>query len=156
MGKSVKDIMVKDIVTVQKGTSLRSLAEILTSRHFGGAPVVDASGKFLGVVGQHDLIRHEKPLHIPTVVTLFDSWFPLELPSFLKKEMERISATSVGDLYNPNAPTITLETPVHDVVSLFERKDVDILPVLEDGRIVGVVGRDDLVKLLVTGDDFID
>ncbi len=156
MGKIVREIMVTDIVTVKKGTSLRELANILTSRHFGGAPVVDESGRFLGVVGQHDLIRHEKPLHIPTVVTLFDSWIPLELPSSFKKDLERISATSVGDLYNPKAPTIGPDAPIREAVRLFQLGNVDILPVLESGRLVGVVGREDLVHLLVTGDDLID
>ena len=148
--------MVKDVLTVRKETSLRDLAEILISRHIGGAPVVDEGNRYLGVVGEHDLIRHERPLHIPTVITLFDSWIPLELPSSLKKEMERISATSVGDLYNQKAPTVTPDTPVREAVSLLEREEVDILPVLESGRLVGVVGRGDLVHLLVTGDDLID
>ena len=156
MGKSVRGIMVKDVITVRKETSLRDLAEILTSRHIGGVPVLDEAGRYLGVVGEHDLIRHEKPLHIPTVITLFDSWIPLELPSSIKKEIERISATRVADLFNQKAPTVTPVTPVRDAVSLFEREDVDILPVLESGKIVGVVGRGDLVHLLVTGDDLID
>jgi CBS domain-containing protein len=156
LGKSVREIMVKDVLTVRKETSLRDLAEILISRHISGAPVVDKENRYLGVVGEHDLIRHERPLHIPTVMTLFDSWIPLELPSSLRKEMERISATSVGDLYNPKAPTVTPDTPIREAVSLFEREDVDILPVLDSGRLVGVVGRGDLVHLLVTGDDLID
>jgi len=156
LGKSVSEIMVKDVLTVTKETTLRDLAEILTTRHIGGAPVVDGNGRYLGVVGEHDLIRHEKPLHIPTVITLFDSWIPLELPSTLKKEIERISATRVVDLFNPKAPTVTPDTPIREAVTLFEREDVDILPVLEAGKIVGVVGRGDLVHLLMTGDDLID
>ncbi len=148
--------MVTDVLTVRKETSLRDLAEILISRHIGGVPVVDEENRYLGVVGEHDLIRHEKPLHIPTVITLFDSWIPLELPSSLKKEMERISATSVGDLYNSKAPTVIPDTPIRDAVSLFEKEEVDILPVLDAGKLVGVVGRGDLVHLLVTGDDLIE
>jgi CBS domain-containing protein len=148
--------MVDRIITVKKETSLRELASSLTEHHIGGTPVVDDSGQYLGVVGEHDLIRHEKPLHIPTVITLFDSWIPLELPSTLKKEMERISATRVADLYNPKAPTVLPDTPVRDIVQLFTREDVDILPVLERGKLLGVIGRTDLVHLLVTGDDLID
>lgn len=148
--------MADKIISVRKETSLRELATTLTEHRIGGAPVVDNSGHYLGVVGEHDLIRHEKPLHIPTVITLFDSWIPLELPSTLKKEMERISATTVADLYNPKAPTVSPEAPLSVVVQLFSRDEIDILPVLEQGNLVGVIGRADLVHLLVTGDDLID
>jgi CBS domain-containing protein len=156
LSKTAREIMVDRIITVKKETSLRDLAAILTSNHIGGAPVMDDSGRYLGVVGEHDLIRHEKPLHIPTVITLFDSWIPLELPSTLKKEMERISATRVGDLYNPKAPTVLPDTPLREIVQFFAREDVDILPVLDQGQLLGVIGRTDLVHLLVTGDDLTD
>lgn len=148
--------MVQEIISVRKETSLKELASVLTKHRIGGAPVVDDAGRYLGVVGEHDLIRHEKPLHIPTVITLFDSWIPLELPSTLKKEMERISATRVADLYNPGAPTVAPGTSLASVVALLSREDVDILPVLEEGKLVGVIGRGDLVRLMVTGDDFVD
>ena len=156
VNKTVGDIMTKKVTTVSPEDSLRRLAEVLTAEKISGAPVIDRSGNYLGVVGEHDLIRHEKPLHIPTVLTLFDSWIPLELPSTLKKEIARIGATSVNDLVNRQAPTLSPQDPLRTAVGLFDREDVDILPVVEKGRVVGVVGREDLVRLLLTGDDVVD
>lgn len=156
MNKTVADIMTKKVITVSPEDSLRKLAEVLTAEKISGAPVVDATGRYLGVVGEHDLIRHEKPLHIPTVLTLFDSWIPLELPSTLKKEISRIGATSVKDILNKTAPTLGMQDPLRKAVELFDREDVDILPVVDKGTLVGVVGREDLVRLLLTGDDFVD
>ncbi len=156
MNKTVADIMTKKVITVSPEDSLRKLAEVLTAEKISGAPVVDATGRYLGVVGEHDLIRHEKPLHIPTVLTLFDSWIPLELPSTLKKEISRIGATSVKDILNKTAPTLGMQDPLRRAVELFDREDVDILPVVDKGTLVGVVGREDLVRLLLTGDDFVD
>jgi len=154
--KTVGEIMTKNVVTVTPEDSLRRLAEVLTTGKIAGAPVVDGSGRYLGVVGEHDLIRHEKPLHIPTVLTLFDSWIPLELPSTLKKEISRIGATTVSDIVNREAPTLSSGAPLREAVLLLDREDVDILPVVEAGRILGVVGREDLVRLLLTGDDTVD
>ena len=156
MNKTVADIMTKKVITVSPEDSLRKLAEVLTAEKISGAPVVDATGRYLGVVGEHDLIRHEKPLHIPTVLTLFDSWIPLELPSTLKKEIARIGATSVKDILNKTAPTLGMQDPLRKAVELFDREDVDILPVVDRGTLVGVVGREDLVRLLLTGDDVVD
>ena len=156
MSQTALEIMRREFKTVTRETSLKVLAGILSEHGVGGVPVVDGSGRYLGVVGEHDLIRHEKPLHIPTVMTLFDAWFPLELPSHLKKEMERIGATRVSDLFHPNAPTVVPRTPLRDVVSFFQKDGVDILPVLDEGTLLGVIGRAELVHLLVTGDDLID
>ncbi|MCL5953097.1 MAG: CBS domain-containing protein [Nitrospirae bacterium] len=156
MNKTVADIMTKKVITVSPEDSLRKLAEVLTAEKISGAPVVDSTGRYLGVVGEHDLIRHEKPLHIPTVLTLFDSWIPLELPSTLKKEIARIGATSVKDILHKTAPTLGMQDPLRKAVELFDREDVDILPVVDRGTLVGVVGREDLVRLLLTGDDVVD
>ncbi len=156
MNKTVGDIMTKKVTTVSPEDSLRKLAEVLTGEKISGVPVIDRSGNYLGVVGEHDLIRHEKPLHIPTVLTLFDSWIPMELPSTLKKEIARIGATSVSDLVNRNAPTLGPKDALRTAVGMLDRDDVDILPVVEGGRVVGVVGREDLVRLLLTGDDVVD
>ena len=156
MNKTVTDIMTKKVITVSPEDSLRKLAEVLTAEKISGAPVVDATGRYLGVVGEHDLIRHEKPLHIPTVLTLFDSWIPLELPSTLKKEISRIGATSVRDILNKTAPALAPQDHLRKAVELFDREDVDILPVVDSGTLIGVVGREDLVRLLLTGDDVVD
>jgi len=149
---TAKDLMSRSVISISPEASLRELADLLVLNRINGVVVSNAPGGFLGVIGEHDLIHHEKPLHIPTVVSLFDAWLFLEPPSHLKKEIERIAATQVGDIYQHNPPTVSQETPIADLAGVFEKTGVDILPVLENGRLVGVIGRGDLVRAMADGE----
>lgn len=144
-----KDLMMTAVVSVLPETSLRELADVLVKNRLNGVPVMNAQGHFMGVVGEHDLIHHEKPLHIPTTVSLMDAWIFLEPPSLLKKEIERITATQVKDIYQKNPPTVSPEATVEEMAQLFERTNSDMLPVIMDGRLLGVIGRTDLVKSML-------
>ncbi|MHB1285790.1 MAG: CBS domain-containing protein [Leptospirales bacterium] len=148
-----KDLMTTSVVSVRPETSLRDLADVLVKNRLNGVPVLDAHGKFLGVVGQHDLIHHEKPLHIPTTISLLDAWIFLEPPSALKKEIERIAATQVMDIYQKNPATVSPTATVEEMALLFEQTNSDMLPVIEGGQLKGVIGRTDLVRSLLQEDN---
>ena len=145
---TAKDLMTRTLVSVTPEVSIRELADILVKNRLNGVPVVDAGGRFLGVAGEHDLIHHEKPLHIPTTVSLLDAWFFIEPPSGLKKEIERIAATQVKDVYQKNPPTVSPSATVEEMAQIFERTHADLLPVLDGGALVGVIGRTDLLRAL--------
>jgi CBS domain-containing protein len=148
---TAKDLMSRNVVSISPEASLRELADLLVLHRINGVVVSSAPGGFLGVVGEHDLIHHEKPLHIPTVVSLFDAWLFLEPPSHLKKEIERLAATQVADIYQKTPPTVSPETQIADLAGIFEKTGVDILPVLENRKLVGVIGRGDLVRAMADG-----
>jgi len=147
-----KDLMSSSVVSISPEASLRELADLLVLHRINGVVVSNVPGGFLGVVGEHDLIHHEKPLHIPTVISLFDAWLFLEPPSHLKKEIERLAATQVGDIYQHNPPVVSPEEQIADIAGIFEKTGVDILPVLEKGKLVGVIGRGDLVRAMADGE----
>lgn len=150
---NAKDLMNGNVISVKPEASLRELADILVKNRINGVPVIDGSGRFVGVVGEHDLIHHEKPLHIPTTVSLLDAWFILEPPGALKKEIERIAATQVRDICQRNVPTITPDATVESMALLFEKSNADLLPVIDGARVVGVIGRGDLVRALLQEED---
>lgn len=149
---TAKDLMSRSVISISPEASLRELADLLVLHRINGVVVSNAPGGFLGVVGEHDLIHHEKPLHIPTVVSLFDAWLFLEPPSHLKKEIERLAATQVGDIYQHNPSTVAPETQIAELAGIFEKTGADILPVLEKGKLVGVLGRGDLVRAMADGE----
>uniref|UniRef100_A0A7C3LVU9 CBS domain-containing protein n=1 Tax=Leptospirillum ferriphilum TaxID=178606 RepID=A0A7C3LVU9_9BACT len=145
---TAKDLMTSSLVSVTPEASLRELADVLVKNRLNGVPVLDSNGNFLGVVGEHDLIHHEKPLHIPTTISLLDAWFFIEPPGRLKKEIERISATQVADIYQKNPVTITPTSTIEEMAQIFEKTNADLLPVLDKGKLAGVVGRTDLLRAL--------
>ena len=146
---NASDIMTTDVITVKKETSLKDLARILYDRNINGVPVVDDEDRVIGIICESDLIRKDKKLHIPTVVALFDWVLYLERPGNIEKEIERISATTVGDLYTKDVVTVDEKTPVDEIATIMEEKKVYTIPVMDGDRLVGIVGQADLIRTLV-------
>jgi predicted transcriptional regulator len=142
------DVMTRDVITVTLETSLRELARILSEKHINGAPVVDDEGDLLGVVCESDLVDQNKPLHIPTVFVILDSVIPLENPWRVEKEFKRLTATTVGDIYSHPAVTVALDTDLSEVARIMAEKKIYTIPVVDRGKLVGVLGKADVIRSL--------
>jgi CBS-domain-containing membrane protein len=145
----VADVMTRDVITVTPETPLRELASILSEKHINGVPVVDDKGNVLGVVCESDLVDQNKPLHIPTVFVILDSVIPMENPWRLQKEFKRLAATAVGDIYSKPAVSVEPDTDLSEVARIMSERKFYTLPVIEGGKLVGVVGKADVIRSLM-------
>jgi CBS domain-containing protein len=148
--QTAQDIMTKNVVTVKIETSLEALASLLVSNGISGAPVVDDSGALVGIVTENDLISRDKRLHIPTVVSFLDAAIYLESSKQFEKEVRRLTATKVGDICTRSVVTIRKDASITDIATIMGEKKVHLLPVIENSRIIGIVGKRDLVRALAT------
>ncbi len=146
---TASDIMTTSVITVKKETLLTDLAEILYKKNINGVPVVDDEGGLIGIICETDLIRNNKKLHIPTVFALFDAVFYLERPKKMEKEIERISATTVGELYTPKSVTVDETTRLDEIATIMTEKKIYTIPVMKDKRMVGIIGKSDIIRTLV-------
>lgn len=142
----VADVMTRDVITVTPETTLRELAKILSEKNINGVPVVDKDGRVLGVVCESDLVDQNRPLHIPTVFVILDSVIPLENPWRLEKEFKRLAATTVEDIYSRPATVVSPDMDVTEVARLMGEKKFYTLPVVEEGKLVGIVGKADVIR----------
>jgi CBS domain-containing protein len=122
----IKDVITRDVATVAPDASLRSVAAVLTERGISGVPVVDEGGRVLGVISATDVVALE---HQPG-----------------------ITAPTARDAMTSPAITIDLDRRVHEAASLMTTRGVNRLPVLNDGALVGIVSRADLVRAFVRTD----
>jgi CBS domain-containing protein len=143
---TAKDIMTRDVVTVTPETSIEDLSTLLVSNEISGAPVVDADGAIVGIVTENDLISRNKRLHIPTVVSFLDAVIYLESSKKFSDDVKRLTATKVGDICARKVVTITPDTTLTDIATLMSEKKVHLLPVVASGKVVGIVGKRDVVK----------
>jgi len=143
---TAKDIMTKDVVTVTPETSIEKLSELLLSNQISGAPVVDDAGRLVGIVTENDLIRQNKRLHIPTVVSFLDAAIYLESSRKFEEEVKRVTATKVGEICERKVVTITENTDLTEIATLMSEKKLHLLPVVEGGKVIGIVGKRDVVK----------
>lgn len=144
------DIMTTDIHTVHQNTEIMALAKMFVERKVNAMPVVDDDGSLVGMVTQTDLVEQDKPLHIPTVISLFDWVIYLESPKKFTEEVRKVTARKVDEICSTDVVTCTPETPVSTVASLMVDNKVHLVPVLADGKMVGVVARLDVIRSMGT------
>ena len=143
---TVKEIMTRDVCAVSEDTDLKELAALFVEHNYKTLPVVDSAGKLVGVVSQTDLIEQDKPLHIPTVISLFDWVIYLESPKVFSDEVRKVSARKVGEICTREVVTCTPETTVEELATLMVEHKIHLLPVLDGEKLVGVVARFDIIR----------
>jgi len=145
----VKDIMTREIITVSPETEIVNVAKILLEKGINGLPVIDASGRLVGVLCQSDLVAQQKSIPIPSVFTLMESFIPLTSIKRIDKEVEKIAALTVEQAMTPNPVTVGPETDIAEVAKLMVDKKYHTLPVMQAGKVVGIVGKEDVLKTLI-------
>ncbi len=143
---TAKDIMTKDVKSVTPDTSIEDLAALLVQNEISGAPVVDETGSLICIVTENDLISRNRRLHIPTVVSFLDAAIYLESSKKFEEDVKRLAATRVGDICRKGVITITEDATVIDIASLMDEKKVYLLPVVRGDKLVGIVGKRDVVR----------
>ena len=140
-----KDIMTSDVITVKLDTTIEELAKILRKQQISGTPVVDDEMNVVGIVTENDLISKNKRLHIPTVFRLFDAFIPVGT-SKLENEIKKMAALTVGEICTRDVVTVDEETPMEDIATIMTEKKIHLLPVIKEGKIVGIIGKKDMIR----------
>jgi CBS domain-containing protein len=145
---TAKDIMTRNIIAVTPDTTVERLAKLLSEHKISGMPVLDENGKLVGIVTENDLISRNKRLHIPTVVTIFDAIIYLERPGKLEEEIKKMVGALVNDICIKRVITIKEDATLTEIATIMSEKKVHLLPVMKGDKLVGIVGKADLVRAL--------
>ena len=146
----VKDIMTKEVISVSPDTGIVNAAKILLENRINGMPVIDAFGRLVGIICQSDLVAQQKGIPIPSVFTLLESFIPLTSMKRIDKEMEKIAALTVKEAMTLEPVTVNPETEIEEVAKLMVDKKFHTLPVVDGGKVVGIVGKEDVLKTLLS------
>jgi CBS domain-containing protein len=145
---TAKDIMTTEVVTIKKDASIENLAKLFIEYKVNGIPVVDDTGDTIGIVTEGDLIEQNKNLHIPTVIALFDAVIPLEGQKTFESEVKRLTASKVEDIYHKKVISVAPDESVQEVGTLMAEKDIHTIPVIEEGKLLGIIGKVDVIKAM--------
>jgi CBS domain-containing protein len=141
---NVADIMTATPITVNAETPIDQVARILADQQISGVPVVAPSGVVLGMITEEDLIVRNANLHLPT----FLYWFPVRGRHSFEEEMRHMLAARADQVMSEHLFTVTPDTDVADAATLMVEKHANPLPVVANGRLVGIVSRADIVRLM--------
>ncbi|MBW2610371.1 MAG: CBS domain-containing protein [Deltaproteobacteria bacterium] len=143
-----RDIMTRDLITVSPETEIAHAAKLLLEKGINGLPVVDEE-KLVGIICQSDLIAQQKMIPIPSIFTILDSFIPLSSTKRFEKAVQKIAATTVADVMTPDPVTVRSDTGIEDLSSLMVDRNFHTLPVVDDGELVGIVGKADILRTLI-------
>ena len=146
----VKDIMTRELITVSPETEITKAAKILLENRINGVPVIDPFGRLVGVLTQSDLVAQQKGIPVPSVFTLLESYIPLTSIKRIDKEMQKIAALTVKEAMTLEPVTVSPETDIEEVAKLMVDNKYHTLPVVEGDKVVGVVGKEDVLKTLLS------
>ena len=147
-----KDIMTTELVTVSPDMEIVHAAKILLDRGINGVPVLEGD-RLVGILCQSDLVAQQKNLPIPSVFTLLDGFIPLSSTRQLEKAVKKIAATTVVDAMTPDPATVTPDTPIEEIAGLMLDKGFHTIPVMDKEKLVGIIGKEDVLKTLLPSSD---
>jgi CBS domain-containing protein len=142
-------VMTRDVVTLRPDQSVEEAADVLAGKQIGAAPVVDDSGKIVGLLRDEDLIVSEARLHVPTVISFLGA--DLVLPSSLHRfehELKKAAGATVADVMITEFHVAKPDDTIDGIAAEMHDRDVTHVPVVDGDKLVGIVARGDLVRFL--------
>lgn len=146
----VKDIMTTTLITVSPNTEILQAAKILLEKRINGIPVVDEAGMLVGILCQSDLIAQQKRLPIPSFFTFMDGLFSISSAKQIEKQVQKIAAITVAQAMTPDPVSVEPDMGIEAVAGLMVDSGLHTIPVLHEGKLVGIVGKEDILKTLIT------
>lgn len=144
----VHEWMTREVLSVGPETPVSEIVKLLASRAVSGLPVVDG-GRLVGIVSEGDLIMREKPVQAPAAIAFLGALLFVNDFDRTKEELRRHAGASARDVMTSPVVTVRPDAEVSEAAALMVDKDVKRLPVVQDGRLVGILTRKDLVRALL-------
>jgi CBS domain-containing protein len=144
----VRDIMQTEVVTVGPGITVRELADVLAKHKISGVPVVDEQRRVLGMVSEADIILQDADLHFPYYVQFLDSVIYLQSLGKFEERFRKTFGSKVAQVMSEEVVEIPPEASVRDAATLMADRKINRLPVVDNGTLVGIVTRGDIVRAI--------
>jgi len=141
------NLMTCKVLSISPDASILEAMQLMLLNGVSGLPVIDQRGSLVGIVTEGDFLRRvetgtekERP-----------KWLEIFMgPGRLADEYVRTHGRRVGEVMTPDPFTIAEDTPLEDVVDSMERRRIKRVPVVREGRVVGIVSRADLLHALAS------
>jgi len=145
------DLMTKDVVTVKPEMPVMEIAQVLAERHIGGVPVLDDTGKLLGVVSEADLVVRAARPHFPRYIPFLEGVIFLENPAHYEQEVQKMLAATAADIMTEKVITAPPTATVEELATLMTKHNINRVIITEGEKVAGIVTRGDIVKMLAEG-----
>jgi len=142
----VNEIMTTEVITTRKDNTVEDVIKLLVDHNISGVPVVDDENYVVGIITEGDIIYRSKKLRIPSYFTILDSYIFLDNPNSVQEQMKKMVGYKVEDVMSDTVIVVKEDETVEEVATIITHKKVNRLPVVKDGKLVGIVSRRDIIK----------
>ena len=144
---NAKDVMTPSVISIAPDASISAAARLMLQNKISGLPVIDGSGKLVGIITEGDFLRR---IEIGTQRRR-PRWIEFLIgPGRLADEYSRSSGRSIGDVMTHDVHTVGLDASLEHIVRIMERHHIKRVPVVEGGKVVGIVTRANLLHALAS------
>lgn len=148
-GMTAKDVMSREVLTVCEDTPLLEIATLLATNHISGLPVLDERERVVGIVSAADLIdEHKRERRIPRVALY--GLFPIP-EDLLAEAYGGGKGLTARDVMTRKVATASEQTALHELADVMVTRHINRVPIVRDGKLVGIVCRGDLIRSLTDG-----
>jgi CBS domain-containing protein len=151
--KHVGDIITGTVLSQRPVTRVCEIARLMSHHAISGQPVVYTENPVVGVVTELDMIIRNTHFKLPNFIFIFDNMIPLELPGHYRDRLEKVLGTSAHEIMSEPAVTIGPDASIEELAELMVDRRINPVPVVEGGRLVGIVSRSDIVRRMAADFD---
>jgi len=151
VASTVGEIMERDPESVREDADVETVIRVLRENELPGVPVVNEGGRCVGIVTEADLVLPDEggDLHLPHYINVFGGTVFLEPLRHFEQRLRKAFASTAADMMTEDPTTVAPDTPVAEAARIIHDSGHNRLPVVEHGRLVGVVTRVDVLGALV-------
>jgi CBS domain-containing protein len=139
----IEEIMTRRVITVHPDASVQEAARLMFANRVSGLPVVDGSERVVGIISVGDLILRQRRPRVRPWWRLF-----FENAERLAREHKKLVGLTVADVMTQPVLVISPVYGIEVAAAILDNRQIRRLPVVRDGRLVGIVSRGDLIKAL--------
>ncbi|MGE3873952.1 MAG: CBS domain-containing protein [Parvibaculaceae bacterium] len=147
VGMNAVDVMVRDIVTVDPEADVKEAARLLVDHDISALPVVNKGGELVGIISEADLV------HRAEIDTIRQRpwWLEALMPAFtLAADFAKSHGKRVEELMSTHVISASEQSSLSEIASLLERHRIKRVPIVKDGKVIGIVSRNNLVQALAS------
>ncbi len=144
-----KDIMVREVVTVNQSATINEIAKILIEHKISGAPVVDDAGKLVGIVSEKDILHKETNPRLPNFISILGAIIYYNGVERFHEDFKKLMARQAVEIMTEKVVAVSEDVEIEKVAGLMINHGVKRIPVVRGEKIVGIISRADIIKTLL-------
>ena len=155
---NVNDIMTREVVTVAETDTLQEVSKIFFEKSISGAPVLDSKGKIIGMVSESDIVKSVRPYQerlkmvYPSLSFMSVTFEKNTEEKAIAEVVREVQMKTVGEIMSREVHSLTPDDPISKAITMINEENVNRLPVIREGDIVGIVTRADILRCLTLVD----